>query len=119
MGRRSEQSRKRRLTIMDNVKLLEIQAAAQQAAVDVVKAQIAKGAPTKGMTKARHVAVVADVVHEILASFADPADDKSVRTVLRAALSGSLLNASQLRQDLEKLGVLVKEGPLTAEYGVE
>jgi len=90
-----------------------------QAAKDVVKAQIAKGAPAKGLSKARHAAIVADVTAEMLASFADQGDAKSMRLVMRAAYSGSLLNASQLRQQLEKADILDEEGKLSAEYGVE
>lgn len=101
--------------------MIEIQEAVKMATVDVVKAQIAKGAPNKGMSKARHIATVADVVVEVLASFDAPAgedQEKWQRQVLRAALSGNLLNASQLRQDLEKAGVLVKETALVNEYAV-
>ena len=114
---------------MTNEKMSEIQADAFTAAVSVVKAQIAKGAPNKGMSKARHVAVVADVVVEMLGTHfpvADvkdgPVDAEDVwnRKVLRAALSGSLLNASQLRQELEKTTppTLVKETALNNEYSV-
>ena len=99
---------------MTNEKMLEIQSAAQAAAVDAVKAQIAKGLPNRGMNKQRHGAVVAYVANEMLESFTgeDP------KTILRATFSGSLLNASQLRQDLEKSGVLVKETAIDTEYGV-
>lgn len=108
---------------MTNEKALEIQAAAGQAAKDMVKAQIAAGKPNKGLSKARHAAIVADVTQEVYASFlgeGDPADaEKDMRLILRAAYSGSLLNASQLRQELEKAGILVKEQALSSEYGVE
>lgn len=110
---------------MDAAKVLEIQNAAKVAAVDVVKAQIAKGLPNKGITKARHAAIVADVATEMIESFmtANASDgvafNKDMREVLRAAFSGDLLNASQLRQNLEKAGVLVKEVGLSSEYGVE
>jgi hypothetical protein len=104
---------------MNQTKMLEVVAAAQAAAVDVVKQQVADGKPTQGMPKPRHVAVVADVVLEMLGSFPAPAGEDEgrwQRLVLRAALSGSLLNASQLRQELEKGGVLVKETPLSSQY---
>ena len=104
---------------MDQAKVIEIQEAAMQAAKDVVRAQIAKGAPDKGMSKARHAAVVADVTQEMLASFAEPGDSKSMRLIMRAAFSGSLLNASQLRQQLEKAGVLKPEGAISSEYGID
>lgn len=100
----------------------EIAAASQVASRDIVKAQIGKGAPSAGMSKTRHVAVVADVAAEMLASFPAPAGEDEQRwhrLVLRAALSGDLLNASQFRQALEKEGVLAKEQVLASEYGVE
>ena len=100
----------------------EIAAAAQLASRDVVKSQVAKGAPASGVSKARHVAIVADVAAEMLSSYPAPSDcppDRWTRLVLRAALSGDLLNASQLRQALEKEGVLSKELTLTSEYGVD
>lgn len=102
--------------------MLEIQEAASQAAKDVVKTQIAKGAPSKGISKARHAAIVADVTQEMLASFPAPDDcppDKWARLVMRAAYSGSLLNASQLRQQLEKAGILQAEGAIASEYGID
>lgn len=98
---------------------LEIQTAAKEAAMDVVKAQIAAGKPKKGMSKARHGAVVADVTAEMLASFADLNDEKSMREVMRAAYSGSLLNCSQLRLELEKAGILEKDTAVSSEYGVD
>ena len=103
---------------MKDTTKLEIQAAAAAAAIDAVKAQIAKGQPNKGMSKARHVATVAQVIDEMLRSFDDTDDDGDLfqRRVLQAALSGSLLNASQFRQELEKDGVLVKETALSNEY---
>ena len=104
---------------METSKVIEIQEAVVQAVKDVVKAQIAKGAPDKGFSKTRHAAVVADVVAEMLASYAEPGDSRQARVVMRAVFSGSLLNASQLRQQLEKAGVLKAEGALSAEYGVE
>ena len=104
---------------MDQTKLIEIQNAVKQTTEDVVKAQIAKGAPDRGLNKQRHMAIVADVSHEMLASYADVNDDRSVREVLRATYSGSLLNASQLRQELEKAGVLKRETALSGVYGVD
>ena len=103
---------------MDNAKVLEIREAAQQAAVDAVKAQIAKGAPGKGLDKARHVAVVAYVVNEISSAYCTTGDDDETKAVLRAAFSGSLLNASQLRQELEKAKVLEPAGKLDQQYDV-
>ncbi len=102
--------------------MIETQSLAQAAATDAVKAQVQAGKPNRGMPKTRHVATVADVIYEILVAdgfIADGADSKDVRQTLRAALSGSLLNASQFRQELEKSGVLVKETALDTEYGVE
>lgn len=111
------------LCSMTNEKALEIQAAAGQAAKDMVKAQIAAGKPNKGLSKARHAAIVADVSEEMASSFAGSTGEadasKELRLILRAAYSGSLLNASQLRQELEKAGILVKEQALSSEYGVE
>ena len=106
---------------MDKAKLLEIQTNAQQAAADAVKKQIAAGASNKGMPKARQVAVVAYVVQELLASVGALASDSDednakVKEILRAALSGSLLNASQFRQELEKAGVLEVETPVSSQY---
>jgi hypothetical protein len=100
----------------------EIAAAAQLASRDIVRKQIAKGAPSSGVSKARHVAIVADVAAEMLGSFDCPGgvDETTwTRLVLRAALAGDLLNASQLRQALEKEGVLHKEQTLSNEYSVE
>lgn len=110
--------------MMTNDMAISIQRSAMQAAKDVVLTQIAKGAPNKGMNKARHGAVVADVVQELLESFDAPENcppDKWARLVMRAAFSGSLLNASQLRQDLEKSEppVLMKEGAISSDYGIE
>jgi hypothetical protein len=104
---------------MDTAKVTEIQEAVVQAVKDVVRGQIAKGAPDKGLSKTRHAAIVADVVAEMLASYAEPGDSRQARVVMRVAFSGSLLNASQLRQQLEKAGVLKAEGALSAEYGVD
>lgn len=113
---------------MTNEKLLEIQAASTAAVKDMVKAQIKAGSPNKGITKTRHMAIVADVAEEMLASFGPTDADKAVegfdeskwnRKVLRAAFSNSILNASQLRQDLEKADILVKETTLSSEYGVD
>ncbi len=100
----------------------EIAAAAQLASRDIVRKQIAKGAPTAGVSKARHVAIVADVAAEMLGSFDCPEGVEPMtwtRLVLRAALAGDLLNASQLRQALEKEKVLTKEQTLSNEYSVE
>jgi len=106
---------------MNQALMTEIQEATSQAAKDVVRAQIAKGAPNKGINKARHGAIVADVVYEILASYPPQGDDagKWQRLVMRAMFSTSLLNASQLRQQLEKAGILAPEGTMSSEYGVE
>jgi hypothetical protein len=101
--------------------MLEILALAQLSAVDAVKKQIAAGTPKRGMPKARHVAVVAYVIQEVLASYVYTATaeadlEMEQKEVLRAALSGSLLNASQLRQELEKAGVLEVETPVSSQY---
>jgi len=106
---------------MNQEMMLAVQQAAQLAAVDVIKAQIVKGAKKQGIDKKRHVAVVADVVNEMVESYPVPdGQDASewLRRLMRAALSGSLLNASQLRQQMEKAGVLDKEMSVDDEYGV-
>lgn len=111
---------------MQDSKMLEIQDAAVQSAKDAVKAQVAKGLPDTGISKARHLAIVAYVTVEMLASF-DPEteDEKKLsledwqKQVLRAAYSGSLLNCSQLRQDMEKAEVLKKSSTmLVTQYEV-
>lgn len=101
--------------------MTEIQESTTQAIKDIVKAQIAKGAPNKGISKTRHAAIVADVVSEILTSFAQQGEDegKWQRLAMRVVFSGSLLNASQLRSQMEKAGILVPEGTMSSEYGVE
>jgi|GEM_PF-4347586 len=106
---------------MNQELMTEIQEATSQAVRDIVKGQIAKGAPNKGLSKTRHGAIVADVVAEILASYPTQGEDEArwQRLVMRAVFSGSLLNASQLRQQLEKAGILAPEGTMSSEYGVE
>ena len=107
---------------MNEAKMKEVATQAAQATVDVVKAQMAKGASDQGVSKARHVAIVADVMTEMLESHPAPDGEDAtrwMRLVLRAALSGDLLNASQLRQRLEKDGVLKKERTISSEYGVD
>ena len=106
---------------MNQQLMIEIQEATSLAVKDVVRAQIAKGAPNKGLSKTRHAAIVADVVAEILASYPQQGEDGArwQRLVMRAVFSGSLLNASQLRQQLEKAGILAPEGTMSSEYGVE
>ena len=106
---------------MNQELMTEIQEATGLAVKDVVRAQIAKGAPNKGLSKARHAAIVADVVAEILASYPQQGEDGArwQRLVMRAVFSGSILNASQLRQQLEKAGILALEGTMSSEYGVE
>ena len=108
---------------MDAKTALEIQSASFKSAQDIVRAQVAAGKPNKGMTKQRHMAVVADVAVEMLESFGNAEDTKLNREVLRAAFSGSLLNASALRQELEGKGgrevILMKDDTvLSDEYGV-
>jgi hypothetical protein len=115
------------LIMMTQDKATEIAKATTDAVANVVKAQIAKGAPNRGLSKARHAAIVADVTSEILGSFFAPKDEngdeidesKWQRLVMRAMFSTSLLNASQLRQELEKAKVLEKDGALNSEYGVD
>lgn len=106
---------------MNEAKMKEVAQAASQAAVDVVKRQVAKGAPDAGVSKARHAAIVADVLVEVWGSFPTPTDVESerwLRMLFRAACSTDLLNASQLRQRLEKDGVLRKE-TAASEYGLD
>lgn len=110
--------------MMNEVMMKEVASAAQQAVRDIVKRQVAKGAPNQGVSKERHVAIVADLVEEMVVSFPNRSggsldDSKWMRLVLRAALSGDVLNASQLRQNLEKEGVLSKESPLANQYRVD
>lgn len=108
---------------MDSAKMLEIRNAAFQAAVDAVKKQVAAGSPKKGLDKARHVAVMAYVVDEMLGSFGfdekgTQLESNELKAVFRAAFSGSLLNASQLRQEMEKAGVLEKTEAIASQYDV-
>ena len=102
--------------------MVEIQTAAFKSAQDVVKAQIASGKKDHGMPGIRHIAVVSDVIVEILESYGKNEDTNWNREVLRAALSGSMLNASALRQDLEgkhKNEVILRvETALENEYGI-
>jgi hypothetical protein len=107
---------------MNEKTMSEIATQAAEYAKDVVKGQVAKGLPNQGLSKARHVAIVADVLNEMLESYPAPADadeSKWRRLVMRAACAGSLLNASQLRQELEKAGILSKTQTISSEYGVE
>ena len=107
---------------MNQQLMTEIQEATSQAVKDVVKGQLARGATNKGLSKTRHGAIVADVVAEILTSYPTPQgedDTRWQRLVMRAVFSGSILNASQLRQQLEKAGILAPEGTMSSEYGVE
>ena len=107
---------------MNEAQMKEIAAQAAQAAIDVVKSQVGKGLPAQGISKARHIAIVADVAEEILESYPAPAgsdESKWRRLVLRAAFAGSLLNASQLRQELERAGILSKQATISSVYGVE
>ena len=107
---------------MNEAKMQEIATRAMAIAKGEVQKQIAKGSPNRGMPKARHVATTADVICQILLEFGPPTGEDAIkwdRMVLRAALGGSLLNCSQLRQDLEKAGLLEKETKmLDSEYGV-
>lgn len=106
---------------MNDKMMAEVAMAAKNASRDVVKRQVAKGSPDAGVSKARHVAIVADTVVEILESYPAPEGEDGtrwMRLVLRAAMSGELLNASQLRQSLEKEGVLRKE-TVASEYGID
>lgn len=103
---------------MNDAKVLEIQAAAKTFAVDLVKEQIAAGKPASGITKARHAAIVAKTLAEMVDSFAlgGEADPSSAQVMQAALLGTSLLNASQLRQELEKAGVLKAQGVNLDEY---
>jgi hypothetical protein len=109
---------------MDKAKSLAIQMRVQVLAANYVQKQIGAGMPDKGMPKARHVATVAHVVQAILAEHQYEATEevalgKEQGEVLRAALSGSLLNASQFRQKLEDDLVLEKQESLSSQYVVE
>lgn len=103
---------------MDTAKVNELREQAMQAAKDAVKAQVAKGAPAKGMNNERHAAVLAYVIAEALSGLADPSNPDETKPVLRAILTPALLNPSQLRQSLERAGVLQAEGKLATEYAV-
>ena len=109
---------------MNEVQMQVIAARAAAIAKEIVLKQIGNGSSKQGMTKARHIAVVADtLVAALIENAAAPAGVDQLkwdRMVLRAALGGSLLNSSQLRQDMEKAGVLEKEVKmLGGEYGIE
>jgi hypothetical protein len=91
---------------MDAKLKLQIAADSFKSAQDVVKAQIAAGKPNHGLPGIRHIAVLADVTVEVLQSHVPELDisgevETKIREVLRAAFSGSMLNASALRQRLE------------------
>lgn len=108
------------MAIVSDKVALEIQAAAKQFVLDEAKAQIAAGKPASGMSKGRHAAFVAKTLAEMIESFAlGLSESPSAAQVMQVVLLGtSLLNQSQLRQDLEKAGVF-KVGALnTDEYGV-
>jgi hypothetical protein len=92
----------------------EVAARSVQAVEDVVKAQVAKGAKT-GMTGARQTEVIAVALNEVFTASPMPGDygdeDKWQRNVIRAFFGAtSAGNASQLRQELEKKGILDKTG---------
>lgn len=106
---------------------LEIQVAAFKTVQDSVKAQIANGLPNSGMPMKRHLALVAEVSVEVMASYPMPDDyegdeTKWQRWCLQQAFAGSMLNASALRQDLEGKGkrevILQKEVSVDNQYGV-
>jgi ribosomal protein S6E (S10) len=106
---------------------LEIQVNAFKFIQDSVKEQIAAGLPDRGMPMKRHLALVAQVTVEMLASYPKPEKyDKDETTwqrwVLQQVYAGSMLNASALRQDLEGKGkrevILQKETALANDYGV-
>ena len=107
---------------MTNKQIAEIQALGKTAIVDAIKVQIAAGAERKGMTAVRQADVLARTIPEILSSFDAPEGedaDKWQRNVLRVFLgSNGVLNASQLRQWLEKAGEL-DETKVAGIYGVE
>jgi hypothetical protein len=107
---------------MNNKQIAEITELGKQAVVDAVKAQIAAGAESKGMTGARQADVLARTIPEMLDSFPAPEgedDSKWQRNVLRVFFNGTgVLNASQLRQTLEKAGVL-EESKAAQLYGTE
>lgn len=109
---------------MNEAQMQVIAARAAVVAKQIVQKQIDNGSSKQGMTKARHIAVVADTLVAVLIE--NEAAPEGVdrlkwdRMVLRAALGGSLLNSSQLRQDMEKAGVLEKEVKmLGGEYGID
>ncbi len=97
---------------MTNERFAEITELTKLATLDTVKAQLAAGKPKSGMPKVRHIAIVSKVLVEIL----DSCDAEDKEQVIRACLSGNLLNCSQLRQDLERAGLLVKEQAAALDY---
>lgn len=113
---------------MDDKKIAEYRKQAQEAWYDGVKAQIATNPKlNKGYAKKRHIALLAYVVVELLASegLLVEGDDTAEKTkeLLRAALSGAEFpagNDSQARQKLEskEVALLVKSEALDDEYSV-
>ena len=101
---------------MTDQKKLEIRDMTLKAIADVVKAQIANGAARKGFGADRHTATLAKVAAEMLESYAD---DGSPAEIIRQTLRAKgALNGSQIRQMLERQGVLDKSETLTEEYDV-
>jgi hypothetical protein len=113
---------------------LEIQTNAFKSVQDDVRAQIARGLPDHGMPQDRHIALVALVAVEALASAviphgfandgesAEDAQSRFDRWTLQQAFAGSMLNPSALRQDLEGKGkreiILKASSKLESQYGV-
>ncbi len=107
---------------MTNKQIAEIKTLGASAIVDAVKSQIAAGAERKGMTGARQADVLARTVPEMLESFPAPEGEdasKWQRNLLRVFFNETgVLNASQLRQTLEKAGIL-EESNAKSLYGTE
>lgn len=107
---------------MTNKQIAEIAELSKQSVLDVVKAQVTAG-DKKGVTGARQQEIIVKALDEILDSTPMPRDygdeGKWRRNVMRAFFGATAtLNASQLRQNLEKAGVLEKTG-VAGGYGIE
>lgn len=104
---------------MDNSEVNKLQEQVMAAVKDAVKLQIAKSpAMERGMDSARHAAVLAYAIAEVLSGLSDPSDPEVSKPALRAILTPAILNASQLRQRLEKDGVLKATGQVSDQYSV-
>lgn len=106
---------------MDNAKVLEINAAAQAAAMDAIRQQAAKGIGVEFPQK-RTAAVVAYALAEVLASFDPPEGtdaDEWRKNVIKASLStGPLMQGSTLQKAAVKAGIYEAKGGIADGYDV-